>query len=250
MGTLRSDLPELPTRIKALPVDHRGYPVPWFVAWIDGKPDFRVADARKRVIAVNEHRCWICGERLGTYLAFVIGPMCAVNRISSEPPSHRDCAEFSARACPFLARPHAKRREAGLPETKVDPAGIMLERNPGVALIWITKGYRIIRTADGILFEVGPPREWLAFAEGRRATPEELQHSIVTGLPLLREIAENDPKRGAIALLNDQIRNASRLLGVELPYTAPKPSELRGSASRMSAMTAMAAITAVAGLVE
>lgn len=33
---------ELPRRMAELPTDHIGRPVPWFVAWIDGKPDFRV----------------------------------------------------------------------------------------------------------------------------------------------------------------------------------------------------------------
>ena len=40
-------LPPMPSRIAALPVDERGYPVPWFVAWIDGKPEFRCADPAK-----------------------------------------------------------------------------------------------------------------------------------------------------------------------------------------------------------
>jgi len=32
-----------------LPIDpDRGYPVPWFVAWVNGKPDFRVIGVGKR----------------------------------------------------------------------------------------------------------------------------------------------------------------------------------------------------------
>src|SRR5437764_29347 len=104
-SVLHPNLPALPSRLKLLPVDERGFPVPWFVAWIDGKPDFRVVDQRKMAIAVSEKRCWVCGDFLGRYMAFVIGPMCAVNRVSSEPPSHRECAEFSVRACPFLTKP-------------------------------------------------------------------------------------------------------------------------------------------------
>jgi hypothetical protein len=30
---LRADLPALPERMKRLSVDHRGFPVPWFVQW-------------------------------------------------------------------------------------------------------------------------------------------------------------------------------------------------------------------------
>src|SRR5215831_3288717 len=111
---LRSELTELPRRLKALPVDARGYPVPWFVAWHDGVPDFRIADTAKWRRAVRERRCWVCGDRLGRYLAFVIGPMCGINRTTTEPPLHRECAEWSVMNCPFLVRPHAKRRENGI----------------------------------------------------------------------------------------------------------------------------------------
>src|SRR5215831_18617572 len=124
--TLRPELPPLPRRMKALPVD-RGYPVPWFVEWIDGVPDFRIMDGRKLVRAVRERLCWVCGQPLGSFLAFTVGPMCAVNRISSEPPSHRDCAVFSAKACPFLTRPTMRRREAGRPEEAEQPGGMMID---------------------------------------------------------------------------------------------------------------------------
>lgn len=114
---------QIPDRIKRLPVDHRDFPVPWFVQWFDdGKPsdfgigtaDFRVIDARKIGVAIRERRCWVCGDRLGVHLAFLIGPMCAVNRVISEPPSHRECAEFSAQTCPFLSRPRMRRNEVAL----------------------------------------------------------------------------------------------------------------------------------------
>jgi len=38
MTALRESLPSLPLAMRGLPRDHRGYPVPWFVAWVDGKP--------------------------------------------------------------------------------------------------------------------------------------------------------------------------------------------------------------------
>jgi hypothetical protein len=78
MSELRRELPDLPPRIAKLPVD-RGYPVPWFVAWVDGKPEFRVMDHRRLVRAIKESRCWVCGQKLGAIRAYVLGPMCAVN---------------------------------------------------------------------------------------------------------------------------------------------------------------------------
>lgn len=101
---------DLPARMRKLPVDKRGFPVPWFVPWVDGQAIFPAMDARKRNLAWRDRLCWVCGERIGRVQAFVIGPMCAVNRTSSEPPSHLECARFSARRCPFLARKRCPKR--------------------------------------------------------------------------------------------------------------------------------------------
>lgn len=191
---------EIPLRIKKLPLNKDGYPVPWFVAWVDGVPDFRVIGPNKIRDAVKIKLCWVCGEPLGAYMAFVIGPMCAINRVSSEPPSHRDCAIFSAIACPFLSNPERPRRESSLPDGYQDPAGISIDRNPGVTLIWITKSYKIIRLDKGILFEIGNREEVLWYARGRLATREEVIVSIETGIPQLEKAAEEDGEQ-AVALL-------------------------------------------------
>jgi hypothetical protein len=193
---LRPELPALPANIARLPVDERGYPVPWFVAWIDGKPEFRVADAKKIMQAVVGNLCWVCGSPLGRYLAFVVGPMCAVNRISAEPPSHLECAEFSVRACLFLVRPHMRRRERGLPAEAAAPPGHMIRRNPGVTLIWVTRVFKPTRVdGGGWLYQMGAPTSLLSFAEGRAATEDEVLASIESGLPLLREAAGDDPEQ-------------------------------------------------------
>lgn len=47
MNTLRPGLPPQPPKMQHLPVDERGFPAPYFVAWIDGKPDHRVVDPEK-----------------------------------------------------------------------------------------------------------------------------------------------------------------------------------------------------------
>ena len=48
MSHYRSDLPPLPAELSHLPLDERGYPLPWFVATVKGRPDPRVADGFKR----------------------------------------------------------------------------------------------------------------------------------------------------------------------------------------------------------
>lgn len=187
-------LPPMPETIAQLPRDERGYPVPWFVAWVDGKPEFRCADAVKLRLAISEQRCWVCGGKfIDSIFAFLIGPMCAVNRVSSEPPSHPRCAEFSVKACPFLSMPKAQRREANLPAETTLGAGFAIKRNPGVSLIWITSYYKLERYPDGVLFRLyRDPAELSYWAEGRTATRNEIMESINTGLPILQKVAKDE----------------------------------------------------------
>jgi hypothetical protein len=132
---LRKDLPVgIPDRIRNLPVDERGYPVPWFVDWIDGKPEFRAMDGRKFDRCINEKLCWVCGERLKKHVAFVIGPMCTITRTSAEPPSHLDCAEWSVKACPFLSKPQMKRREDDLINNENTEAALVRANVPELAI--------------------------------------------------------------------------------------------------------------------
>lgn len=191
------DVAHMPGRIRNLRVS-RGYPVPWFVQWLGHEPEFRLMDPAKLVAAVHERRCWVCGETLGRYLSFLIGPMCGVNRVSSEPPSHRECAVWSAKNCPFLSRPHATRREDTLTQAaEKGVAGVMIKRNPGVAMVWTTKKYRVFPDDKGKpLFDIGEPEtvEW--YSEGRSATRAEVEASIESGFPLLLETGslEDEPE--------------------------------------------------------
>ncbi len=183
---------EMPPRMAKLPRDKHGRPVPWFVAWPDGQPDHRIARGGRFHEALARGACWVCGGHIGAYKSFVIGPMCAVNRVTSEPPSHRDCAVYSTRSCPFLTTPRMRRRDSGKPEGVVSPGGDMISRNPGVALVWTTKRYRRERVDNGVLLRIGDPTETLWFAEGREATRAEVLESIESGLPILRAIAQED----------------------------------------------------------
>lgn len=208
---------KMPDRFKSLPVDKRGYPVPRFVATVNDEPDFRVVKAGWVGECLRNDFCWLCGVKLGSNKAFVVGPMCAVNRVSSEPPSHLECARFACMACPFMVNPKRRRRDEDLPEDKVDPGGIMIERNPGVSLIWVTKSYKSFRpgavagAGDGILFTFGEASltEW--WARGRRATREEVLESIEFGLPLLRRVAEEEGD-AAVREFNRRVKEAMRLV--------------------------------------
>lgn len=206
---------EMPSRIRALPRDSAGRPIPWFVATIDGTPDFRVIRPNGINDAIMRRSCWVCGQRRAHGdAAFVIGPMCAVNRTSAEPSSHLTCARYSALACPFLSNPNKERRTANLPDHEA-PAGAMIARNPGVTLLWVPKRYRGwgLKTdgAGGTLFDIGEPQvvEW--YARGRQATRDEVLDSIDSGLPILRAMAvEEGPD--ALAYLDRLYSSALELV--------------------------------------
>jgi hypothetical protein len=196
--------------MRDLPTDPRGFVVPWFTPWdaSEGCWRFDAADATKVVRAVRGKLCWICGKGLWRNLGFVIGPMCAINRVSSEPPSHCECASYAVKVCPFLTRPRMRRSPRD--EDAVNPGGIMLERNPGVSLLWVTRSYRVMPRER--LFQVGEPIRVEAWSEGRAATAAETIESIRTGLPALIELDRDDPE--AMIELRRRLGDAWRVLGL------------------------------------
>lgn len=212
---MRPELTPLPVRMMHLPVDARGFPIPWFVATLaNGEPEFRAMDAHKWMQAVRHKLCWVCGTRLGAHLAFVTGPMCLINLTNSEPPSHLQCATWSAINCPFLSRPHMVRREGGLPdEVEENVAGIGIRRNPGAVAVYVVQGYRVFKDHAGKPL-IQMPEEHTAiawYAEGRKATRVEVQHSINTGLPILMALAEQDGPE-AVKELMDRRKRVERWL--------------------------------------
>lgn len=191
---MRANLEALPYRMLHLPVDKRGYPVPWFVAWVNGEPEFRAMDPDKWIQAVRFKKCWVCGERLGRWMTFVAGPMCGINRTSSEPPSHKECAEWSARNCPFLSNPDAIRRQDDLIANGTTINGFAILRNPKVSMLWTCEDYTVFRDdRGGKLICMGEPTggvDW--YASGRKATREEVMASIDSGLPTLEAMASQE----------------------------------------------------------
>jgi hypothetical protein len=208
------DLPTpIPSNIAGLPRDDRGFPIPWFVQWIEegraarpgiGHPDFRVMDAEKFALALRQPRCWVCGQMLGRHRVFVIGPMCSVNRVISEPPLHRECAEWSVKACPFLARPRMRRNTKDVPEDAQGAPGFHIDRNPGVMCLWETPTYKPFRVNagnEGVLIRLGEPERVDWYAEGRAATRTEVEAALESGLPALLDVAtKNDGPEGVKAL--------------------------------------------------
>lgn len=107
---MKSNYP-IPAIMKDLPLDERGYPTPFFVPIVNGKPDFRYQDARKRQLCLDHSWCAVCGKKLYPKAYwFVCGPLGLANKVHSDAPCHEDCARFSLNVCPHLFLHKAKRR--------------------------------------------------------------------------------------------------------------------------------------------
>jgi hypothetical protein len=210
LNALIRDIP-IPLRMARRPINRRGFPVPWFVTEKDASGDWDFVNLHPlRVVeAVRRNVCFLCGDQLGKYMAFVIGPMCSINRVSSEPPVHKECAEYAVRACPFLVNPNTRRNaKAAADPTGKNVPGIMIQHNPGVNLIWITTRY----TIEHSLFFLGEPVSVAFFKQGRTATRAEIDAAIDKGLPYLRKAAAAE---NALPDLEIQIARAMPLLPAE-----------------------------------
>lgn len=189
------DVP-VPRRMARLPRDRHGRLVPWFVGYVGGQPDHRLIREQGITEAVRLNICFLCGHGLGAFKSFVIGPMCTVNRVSAEPPQHRDCATHAARTCPFLTTPQMRRRP-DLPEGTVAPDGEMCPRNPGVCAVWTTRRFAMKPRYQ--LFDLGEPTEVTWWREGRPATYTEALDALVSGMEVLGEEAAKDRDPAAAA---------------------------------------------------
>lgn len=110
---MRKEL-SIPSSLKHLSVDERGYPIPYFVAYVNGKPDFRLYDSEKWRLCIKFDKCAICGRKNHPKSYFFIGgELMSKNKVSSDNAMHRACAEFSLQACPHMYFQKADRNDHG-----------------------------------------------------------------------------------------------------------------------------------------
>lgn len=104
---------QIPPRMRSLPVDRRGYPVPFIVVRDkDGVPHFTINNHELVMKCIKEDLCAICGQKLFRFRWFVGGPLSAFHESGcyNDTPLHHECAQFALRVCPHLAAPKYSKR--------------------------------------------------------------------------------------------------------------------------------------------
>lgn len=99
---------EVPERMKHLPLDRRGYPIPVIVMRDEnGLPYFAVNNDIERLKCVKRKLCAICGGRLTKELWLVGGPSSAFDPHGAYIDSalHHECMTYALQVCPYLAMP-------------------------------------------------------------------------------------------------------------------------------------------------
>lgn len=187
------DLNNLPERMRSLPIQN-GYPVPWFVPNVNGVYDFRLVDGAKLLPTIQRELCYVCGQKLGAHRTFIMGPISVINRVVPEPPSHPDCAEWSVKACPYLAYKQEAGRDGKPDGTTPNPTGFGINFHPKTYCVWVTKSYRIQKIQPdasrnihgGVLFHVGDPTQTIWYRESRLATRSEVLEDLEKAYELLK----------------------------------------------------------------
>lgn len=99
---------EVPTRMKSLPRDRRGYPIP-FVVLTDssGEPNFRLDDAKKVHHCMINRLCGLCGQPLKDDMWVTGGAKRILSDIIPfiDAALHFSCGKYALQVCPFMASP-------------------------------------------------------------------------------------------------------------------------------------------------
>jgi hypothetical protein len=147
-------IPEFLSHLKT----HQGLPVPFMQAVFDGVPDFRAVDPKKVFQCVQEKLCAICGRRLGEKACFIGGPLSKANRLFTDPPMHKQCAEFASQNCPFVSG-----KKLDYSDRPVNPAMVkvqeMVSTEPPATMYLLTawtEKTQLVRHNGNVFIQAGP----------------------------------------------------------------------------------------------
>lgn len=144
---------DIPEYLKARP-RWKGFPIP-FTTLIkeDGTPDFRGTDQHRWAECVTKGLCGLCGQPLIYWQAFIGGEKCKESRLFFDPAMHVKCAEFAAKACPFIVG-----CKSYSIKTNQDPTAyrnISAER-PTHMYLFKTRGYDLVKIEEKVYIKAHP----------------------------------------------------------------------------------------------
>jgi hypothetical protein len=194
----------IPARMAHLPLDRRGYPIPWIVMRdATGRPHFTINDHNRVHQCGKFGLCGICGKPLGKYLRshgdakppakgafFVGGPASFYHDRGAflDPPLHRECAVYAMRVCPYIANPsYGKRIDDATLKPEHMPAGMAviqtagnppsLDTRPQVFILGLAKRWEMFEPRPGtILFKVpNHRRDWVHMSAWRHGVELDIE---------------------------------------------------------------------------
>ncbi len=156
----------MPTGVSLLKKDDRGFPIPYFAAYIDGKPDFRVIDPDHHRRCIDYKLCGICGYHFGGKpAAFVGGPKSIESHLFLDAPLHEECATYALRVCPYLAAPTFRTHHVYIDgAVELKPPG---QQRPDTFFMGISDRFRPIETPKHIVVQAG---EWMRTEKWKQGT--------------------------------------------------------------------------------
>lgn len=184
----------LPPAVAALPRDPRGYPVPWFVAEVDGRrDDLRIACAEKRTLAFHRRLCWVCGQRLERKSAFIGGPLAVTNRVFGDWCMHPVCAVASMSFCPFLNGDMRRRSGREKPDGAVPLEGAH-ENRPELAALAVCRTESVEMLREGLFQAPSFYFVWW-YRDGQRVPESEAQSALAAARRQIEEAAAAERRR-------------------------------------------------------
>lgn len=164
---------EVPLRMRDLPKDNRGYPIPFTILRDSkGLPDFRRHDATLAGKSILHKICSICGHPLASDIWFISGVRIALEPRGGyiDPPVHKQCGTYALRVCPYLAVPSFSKRLTNEGKN----VGKSVQVMPGKPVVFAftkTIDYQVIQLNNaGVILPVRPFLDIEFWREGMQIT--------------------------------------------------------------------------------
>lgn len=167
------DAVEVPPKMRLLPRDKRGYPIPWLVQRdLTGRPFFVMNDSMKTMACGRRGLCSICGRKLERDVWLIGGPGAAFHEHGAylDPPMHHQCATYALKVCPYLGTRYTGRIDAVLlkhgkwdPRMRIITEDLTLPEQPPFFVLGRTSKATFrwdVENGDNPRFH--PKRPWLA----------------------------------------------------------------------------------------